>query len=131
MTSQFVLFEGGTTDQANVVEEYSDTTKLWHVRLGHAKKSLQTVMRYGLLKGTKTYKLKFCEHCVIGKKTMVKFGTANHDTREILECDIWGPTKTASIGGSHYFVTFVDYFSRRVWVYTMRANDEVLEIFMK
>ncbi|KAH9734322.1 hypothetical protein KPL71_017332 [Citrus sinensis] len=68
------------------------------------------------------------------KKTRVKFDTANHDTREILEyvhSDVWGPTKTASIGGSHYFVTFIDDFSRRVWVYTMRANDEVLEIFMK
>ncbi|KAH9650145.1 hypothetical protein KPL70_026248 [Citrus sinensis] len=69
-----------------------------------------------------------------GKKTRIKFGTANHDTREILEyvhSDVWGPTKTASIGGSHYFVTFVDDFSRRVWVYTMRAKDEVLEIFVK
>ncbi|KAH9682404.1 hypothetical protein KPL71_027339 [Citrus sinensis] len=61
------------------------------------------------------------------KKTRVKFGTANHDTREILEyvhSDVWGPTKTASIGGSHYFVTFIDDFSKRVWVYTMRAKDE-------
>ncbi|KAH9783426.1 hypothetical protein KPL71_009306 [Citrus sinensis] len=69
-----------------------------------------------------------------GKKTRVKFGTANHDTREILEYvhnDVWGPTKTASIGGSHYFVTFIDDFSKRVWVYTMRAKDEVLEIFVK
>ncbi|KAH9650701.1 retrovirus-related pol polyprotein from transposon TNT 1-94-like protein [Citrus sinensis] len=120
--------KGGTADEANVVEAHSDTTKLWHVRLGHAgEKSLQTLMRHGLLKGTKTCKLNFCEHCVVGKKTRVKFGTANHDTREILEyvhSDVWGPTKTASIGGSHYFVIFVDDFSRRVWVYTMRANDE-------
>ncbi|KAH9727035.1 Integrase catalytic domain-containing protein [Citrus sinensis] len=105
-----------------------DTTKLWHVRLGHAgEKSLQTLMRHGLLQGTKTCKLNFCEHCVVGKKTRVKFGTANHDTREILEyvhSDVCGPTKTASIGESHYFVTFVDDFSRRVWVYTMRAKDE-------
>ncbi|KAH9684519.1 Integrase catalytic domain-containing protein [Citrus sinensis] len=127
--------KGSTTDEANVVEAHSDTTKLWHVRLGHAgEKSLQTLMRHGLLKGTKTCKLNFCEHCVVGKKTRVKFGTANHDTREILEyvhSDVWGPTKTASIGGSHYFVTFIDDFSRHVWVYTMRAKDKVLEIFVK
>ena len=58
------------------------------------------------LKGTKTYKLKFCEHYIVGKKTTVKFGTANHDTREILKyvhSDIWGPTKAASISESHYF----------------------------
>ena len=86
-------------------------------------------MRHGLLKGTKTCKVNFCEHCVVGKKTRVKFSTVNHDTREILKyvhSDVWGPTKTASIGGSHYFVTFVDDFSRRVWVYTIRAKDEVL-----
>ncbi|KAH9656595.1 hypothetical protein KPL70_022738 [Citrus sinensis] len=127
--------KGGITDEANVVEAHSDTTKLWHVRLGHAgEKSLQTLMRHGLLKGTKTCKLNFCKHCVVCKKIRVKFGTTNHDTREILEyvhSDVWGPTKTASIGGSHYFVTFIDDFSRRVWVYTMRAKDEVLEIFMK
>ncbi|KAH9716238.1 Integrase catalytic domain-containing protein [Citrus sinensis] len=70
----------------------------------------------------------------LSKKTRVKFGTANHDTREILEyvhSDVWGPTKTASIGGSYYFITFVDDFSRRVWVYTMRAKVEILEIFVK
>ena len=63
-------------------------------------------MRHELLKGTKTYKLKFCKHCVVGKKTRVKFGMANHDTREIFEYihnDVWGPTKIASIDGSHIF----------------------------
>ncbi|KAH9762567.1 hypothetical protein KPL70_000851 [Citrus sinensis] len=125
--------KGGTTDKANVAEAHSDTTKLWHVRLEHAgEKSLQTLMRHGLLKRTKTCKLNFCKHYVVGEKTRVKFGMANHDTCEIFEyvySDVWVPTKAASIGGSHYFVTFVDDFSRRVWVYTMRQNEEVLEIF--
>ncbi|KAH9782721.1 Integrase catalytic domain-containing protein [Citrus sinensis] len=56
---------------------------------------------------------------------------ANSDEAQTLKSDVWGPTKTASIGGSHYFVTFVDDFSKCVWVYTMRAKDEVLEIFLK
>ncbi|KAH9750986.1 hypothetical protein KPL71_014098 [Citrus sinensis] len=79
----------GTIDEANVVEAHSDTTKLWHYDWDMLERS---------------------------KKTRVKFGIANHDTREILEyvhSDVWEPTKTASIGGSHYFVTFVDDFSRR------------------
>ncbi|KAH9768967.1 Integrase catalytic domain-containing protein [Citrus sinensis] len=120
--------KGGTTDEANVVEAHSDTTKLWHVWLGHAEeKSLQTLMRRRLLKGTKTCKLNFYEHCVVGKKIRVKFGTANHNTREILEyvhSDVWGLTKTASIGGSHYFVTFVDDFSRRRKIKVLRYDNE-------
>ncbi|KAE8687328.1 Peroxidase 44 [Hibiscus syriacus] len=40
-------------------------------------------------------------------------------------------SKTTSLGGTHYYVTFVDDFSRRVWVYTMKTNDEVLGFFLK
>ena len=69
----------------------------------------------------------------MGKQTRVKFGTAIHNTKGILDyihTDVWGPTKTTSLGGKHYFVTFVDDFSRRVWVYTMKSKDEVFETFL-
>jgi len=64
----------------------------------------------------------------------VKFGTAIHNTKGILDyvhSDVWGPAKTLSIGGRHYFVTFVDDFSTRVWVFTMKNKDYVLGIFLK
>ncbi|GMP53679.1 hypothetical protein CsSME_00019075 [Camellia sinensis var. sinensis] len=104
-------------------DDASDTSKLWHMRLGHV----------GLLKGAKTGKLEFCEHCVLGKQTRIKFGTAIHRTKGILDyvhTDVWGPSKTASLGGKHYFVSFIDDFSRRVWIYTMKHKDEVLDIFL-
>jgi len=87
-----------------------------------------------LLKGTKACKLEFCEHCVLGKQRRVKFGTAIHNTKGILDyvhSDVWGSAKTPSIGGRHYFVTFVDDFSRRVWVFTMKNKNDVLGIFLK
>lgn len=112
----------------------SDDTKLWHMRLGHAgEKALQGLVKQGLLKGAKTCKLDLCEHCVLGKQTRVKFGTAIHQTKGILDyvhLDVWGPTKTASMSGKHWFVTFVDDYSRRSWVYTMKHKDEVLGIFL-
>ncbi|CAL8989595.1 unnamed protein product, partial [Prunus brigantina] len=97
-------------------------------------KALQGLVKQGLLKGAKACKLEFCEHCVLGKQTRVKFGTAIHHTKGILDyvhTDVWGPSKNASWGGSHYFVSFVDDFSRRIWVYTMKRKDEVLKIFLK
>ena len=104
------------------------------MRLGHAgEKSLQMLAMQGLLKGAKTCKLDFCEQCVLGKQKRVKFGTAIHNTEGILDyihTDVWGPTKTASLGGKHYFVTFVDDFSRRVWVHTLKSKDEVFETFL-
>ena len=97
------------------------------------EKSLLTLAMQGLLKGAKTCKLNFCEKCVLGKQERVKFGTAIHNTEGILDyihTNIWGPTKMASLGGKHYFVTFVDDFSRRVLVYTLKSKDEVFETFL-
>jgi len=113
-----------TGQVAASTSQKEDSTRLWHMRLGHAgEKSMQTLVKKGLLKGAETCKLDLCEHCIIGKKTKVKFGTASHCTEGILDyvhTDVWGPTKTASIGGNHYFVSFIDDYSRRCWVYTMR-----------
>ncbi|CDP17738.1 unnamed protein product [Coffea canephora] len=113
----------------------AEATKLWHMRLGDAgEKSLQNLAKQGLLKGTKVCKLEFCEHCVLEKQRKVKFGTGIHNTKGILDyvhSDVWGPAKTPSLGGRYYFVTFIDDFSRRVWVFTMKSKDEMLKIFLK
>ncbi|GJT56509.1 retrovirus-related pol polyprotein from transposon TNT 1-94 [Tanacetum coccineum] len=100
--------------------------KLWHMCLGHAgEKSLNFLIKQGLLKGLSSCKLDLCEHCINGKTTRVKFGTAIHKTQGILDnvhSDVWGPSKTRSLGGRHYYVTFVDDFSQRVWVYTLKRQ---------
>ena len=132
------LYQGrtavGTAAAVSEADKVAEMSRLWHMRLGHAgEKSLQTLAMQGLLRGAKTCKLDFCEQCVLGKQKRVKFGTAIHNTEGILDyihTDVWGPTKTASLGGKHYFVTFVDDFSRRVWVYTLKSKDEVFETFL-
>ena len=132
------LYQGstavGTAAALSKVDKVAEMFRLWHMRLGHAgEKSLQTLAMQGLFKGAKTCKLDFCEQCVLGKQKRVKFGTAIHNTEGILDyihTDVWRPTMTASLGGKHYFVTFVDDFSRRVWVYMLKSKDEVLETFL-
>ena len=124
----------GTIAAVLEVDKVAEMSRLWHMRLGHAgEKSLQTLAMQGLLKSAKNCKLDFCEQCVMGKKTRVKFDTTIHNTKGILDyihTDVWEPTETASLGGKHYFVTFVDDFSRKVWVYTMKSKDEVFETFL-
>ena len=64
----------------------------------------------------------------------MRFGTVTHCTEGILDyvhTKVCGPTKTASIGGNHYFVSFIDVYSRRCWVYTMKHKGEVLELFVE
>ncbi|GKB54103.1 retrovirus-related pol polyprotein from transposon TNT 1-94 [Tanacetum coccineum] len=50
---------------------------------------------------------------------------------DYVHSNVWGPTKTISLGGKHYYVTFIDDFSRRVWVYMLKTKDEVLGVFIK
>ena len=104
------------------------------IKIGYTReKSLQSLAKQGLLKGANTCKLEFCEHYVIGKKTKVKFDTAIHCTERILDyiyIDVCEPTKTF-IRGNNYFVSFIDDFSRRYWVYIMRHKGKVLKLFVK
>ena len=36
--------------------------------------------------------------------------------------------KTTSIGGGRYFLTFIDDFSRKVWVYVLKSKREVFDV---
>ena len=73
--------------------------------------SLQAFVKQKLLEGATTYNLKFDKRCVLDKETMVKFGTTIHSAGGLLDCvhiDDWGRTKTTSLGGHRYFVSFID-----------------------
>ncbi|GJT27803.1 retrovirus-related pol polyprotein from transposon TNT 1-94 [Tanacetum coccineum] len=125
----------GTVAAVTDGDQNLEAVKVWHMRLGHAgEKSLNLLIKQGLFKGLSSCKLDLCKHCINGKTTRVKFRTAIHKTQGILDyvhSDVWGPSKIRYLGGRHYYVTFVDDFSRRVWVYTLKTKDEVLGVFIK
>jgi len=75
-----------TGDLKALVDSDDDTTKfVAHETWSRGEKFMQALSKQGLMKSAKTCKLKFCEHCVFGKKTKVKFGTAIHRTKENLD----------------------------------------------
>ncbi|KAK8921738.1 hypothetical protein KSP39_PZI020142 [Platanthera zijinensis] len=110
-----------------------DSSLLWHARLGHmSERRLLELHKKGLLKGVKTCKLDFCETCVLGKQHRVKFVTSTQRSKQALEyihSDVWGPAPEPSLGGVRYFVTFIDDFSRKVWIYFLKHKSEVFEKF--
>lgn len=85
------------------------------------------------LKGTL---LSLCDHYLLGKHHRISFSHAEAKQKiEILglvHFDICGPMNVKSFGGALYFVTFIDDdASRKVWSFTMKSRDQVLEIFQK
>ena len=111
--------------------------KLWHERFGHLNFSnLKLLDQQDLVDGLKfdtNEEVKFCEGCTMGKQTRNSF-LKNEATRatkllQIVHSDVCGPMKTQSIGGSRYFVTFIDDMSRYAAIYFIRSKDEVLSKF--
>lgn len=94
------------------------------MRLGYMSvRGLTELSKRGLLGGQSTGSMDFCEHCVFGKQKRVSFGTAVHRTKGTLDyihSDLWGPSRMVSKGGSRYLLTFIDDFSRKVWVYFLK-----------
>lgn len=44
---------------------------------------------------------------------------------ELMHFDICGAMKMMPIGGAMYFLTFIDNFSRKIWVYVLKAKNKV------
>jgi hypothetical protein len=112
-----------------------EETTLWHARLGHmSEKGMTKLHKQNLLPSLRSCKLKFCEHCVFGKHTRRAFGTGVHSSKEILEyvhSDVWGPSPVASHSGNEFYVTFIDDYSRYVWIYFLPHKSDVFITFKK
>ncbi|KAA0043826.1 putative gag-pol polyprotein [Cucumis melo var. makuwa] len=131
------VLEGTTVSGSAAIAsgKVTDMSMLWHKRLAHvSERGLQALSQQGLLGGVKNVELPFCEHCIMGKSTRVKFGKGKHITKGILDyvhSDLWGPTKEVSMGGSRYFISIIDDFSRKVWIYPLKQKDEAFGKFLE
>ncbi|KAK2988761.1 hypothetical protein RJ640_025920 [Escallonia rubra] len=106
---------------------------LWHRRLGHAS--------FGYLKKlfpslfTKCDVSSFqCEVCELAKSHRVSFPLAlnkSPDPFMIIHSDVWGPSKVNSLGGSRWFVTFIDDCTGMTWVQLMKSKSEVNVLFQQ
>src|ERR1044072_9168661 len=121
----------GTVAVSSAVD--SDVTKLWHLRMGHvSERGLVELSKQGLLCGQQVGKLDFCEHCVYGKQCRIKFNTAVHRTKGTLDyvhSDLWGPSQVHSHGGGRYMLTFIDDYSRKVWIFILKQKGEAFVKF--
>ena len=51
------------------------------------------------------------------------------DIFDLIHFDIWEPSSVSSIGGSRYFVIFVDNYSRYSWIFDMKYGSELLQVY--
>ena len=51
------------------------------------------------------------------------------DIFDLIHSDVWGPSSISSIGGSRYFVIFVDDYSRYSWIFNMKHRSKLLQVY--
>ena len=110
----------------------TDMFRLWHSRLGHQNQEYVKDILKLFNKSVPCNKDFFCENCKFGKQTRLPFGEGSRKTTkigELIHSDVCGPMQVDSIGGSRYFVTFKDDFSKYKVVNFIRQKSEVFEKF--
>uniref|UniRef100_A0A7N2LJ68 Retrovirus-related Pol polyprotein from transposon TNT 1-94 n=1 Tax=Quercus lobata TaxID=97700 RepID=A0A7N2LJ68_QUELO len=100
------------------VAEASTDTSLWHCRLSHMSvKGMKMLLSRGKLPELKSIDFDMCESCILGKRKNVSFlktdRTPKAEKLELVHTDLWGPSPVASLGGSRYYITFIDDSSRK------------------
>ena len=113
--------------------------RTWHERLAHIdQQNILHMARNGVAKGLDISKAgnRFtCSGCIYGKghqKPIPKASlTKTTAVLQLVHSDVLGPVSPISMGGSSYFVSFIDDFSKWTVVYLMSAKSETFNFFQK
>ena len=130
------LYLTNSSTSSIAVADKGIDSNTWHYRLGHmSEKGMKILHSKGKLEGLKSLDLEFCEDCVFGKQKKVTFSKVGRPPKserlELVHTDVWGQTQVPSLGGSSYFVTFIDDATRKLWVYPMKHKSDVFDVFKK
>eukprot|EP01018_Ginkgo_biloba_P033834 Gb_09514 [translate_table: standard] len=112
----------------------TDESILWHCRYGYLNYGGLVMLRKNemvaglpFIQGGK----EICEGRIYGKQHRDSFLASKFKAREPLELvhtDLCGTMRTLSMGKARYFMTFIDDYTKKIWVYFLKEKSEA---FMK
>ena len=113
----------------------SVSSKVWHDRLGHPNSQVQQrIFSNSPVHNSSSNKTESaCTHCIQEKMTHFPFHKSVSKAckpLEIIHSDVWGPSPITSVGGTRFYVIFVDEFTRFTWFYPIRNKSQVLSCFV-
>lgn len=123
-------------DSALAVTELNQS-RLWHLRYGHLNvNGLKLLKQKNMVVGLpEIEEVGLCEGCILGKQSKLPFpkDQSLRATRvlELVHTDLCGPMEASSMGGSKYFMLFIDDFSRMAWVFFLTYKSEAFKMFKK
>ena len=116
-----------------------DESWLWHRRIAYIHMNqLNKLISKDLVIGL--HKLKFekdhiCKACQKGKQIKHSFKLKNvvssSKPLELLHMDLFGPSRTMSLGGNYYAFVIINDFSRYTWTLFLESKSDVFSAFQK
>jgi hypothetical protein len=114
-------FDSSNSHNLNVIEEMNN--KIWHLRMGHLNfQSLVLLRKHNMVNGLSYIKMddEVCEGCIFWKQHRESFSNRTWKARErlaLIHSNLCGPMETVSFGKARYFLTLINDYSRKTWVY--------------
>ena len=122
----------------NAAETRTTNEELWHRRFGHlGVRNLQKLAREELVNAfdyDKSREIGFCQPCVEGKLHKSPFPDRGKRAKKplaLVHSDVCGKMSTQSLSGGLYFLSFIDDYTRFVWVYILKTKDQVFQKFLE
>ena len=133
----WVIEEKGT--DYSFLAKHLESAEIWHRRFCHAGyENLAKLAEGNLVKGMHVSAAKFrekvdtvCEPCVQGKQTRLPFSDSDSKSKqpcELVHMDVCGPMPVTSTGGSKYFCTFLDDYSKLSVAVPIARKSDVKEV---
>jgi hypothetical protein len=111
---------------------------LWNLRYGHLHfGGLDLLQKKKMVKGLLCIQqpARSCESYILRKKHREKFvsGVSYREKSplKIVKKDLCRPMQTPCLNGSVYFMTFIDDFSRKTWLYLLKQKFEAFDVFKR
>lgn len=109
---------------------------IWHQRMGHLNDSSLRLLSERKLINVSNWKKEpnLCTSCQLGKSCKLPFQTNENLCSKPLEkihCVLWGPAPVLSCQHFKYYASFVDDYSRYVWLYPMKKKSDFFDCFSK
>eukprot|EP00961_Rhodomonas_salina_P113047 1520957-Rhodomonas_salina.1 len=115
-----------------------ETPELWHRRFAHlGYDNLAMLQSKDMVTGITISAEEFkaqkevCEPCVMGKQHRLPFAASSNSSKkqlQLVHMDLCGPMPVSSLGGSNYFITFLDDYSKLSLVYPVERKSDTASI---
>ena len=105
----------------------------WHARLGHPSFSIvkQVLSKNKLPVVGEHNSETNCDSCQRAKSHQLPYPVSTSVSTKPLQLifsDVWGPAPI-SVGKHAYYVSFIDDFSKYMWIYLLKKRSDVFQVF--